>query len=143
MSYDACDCDYDAPEFCDITTVKARKPHRCYECRGSIKPGESYERTAGKWDGDFCSFKTCALCRELRRWAVISVPCFCWTYGELHENVRDMVSEVRSDAPSGFIFEWGRRMIRIERNKYAQHWPRQFLRHRPRRSAAEIALGIQ
>lgn len=139
MTYDSCSCDYDAPEFCDVTTVKARKQHKCYECRGPIKPCESYERTAGKWDGDFCTFKTCELCSELRHWARISVPCFCWIYGDLHENIRSMVEEVWSDVPRGFVFEWGRRMIKIQRRRYGEHWPRQFLRNRPRRSASEIA----
>jgi hypothetical protein len=110
--------------------VKARKQHNCYECRGAINPGESYERAAGKWDGDFCEFKTCSRCAELRQWAQISVPCFCWTYGELHENIRDMVTEVRPDVPRGFVFEWGRRMIKIERHKYGQHWPRRRARSR-------------
>jgi hypothetical protein len=137
MTYDACSCDFDPPEFSETRTVKARKPHRCYECRGPIDPGESYQKTAGKWDGDFCEFKTCALCAELRQWARISVPCFCWTYGELHENVSDMVSEVRADVPTGFVFEWGRRMIAIERHSSGRCWPRK--KPLPRRSAQQIA----
>ncbi len=119
--------------------VKARKPHKCYECRGGIPSGETYEKIAGVWDGEFSEFKTCARCSELRDWARISVPCFCWIYGDLHENVRDMVTEVRGDAPAGFAFEWGRRMIRIDRHRYGEHWPRKFKNNRPPRSAAQIS----
>lgn len=138
MTYDACSCDYDPPEFCHNEVRKARKPHKCYECRVTIEPGERYEHTRGKWEGDISTFDTCALCLELRQWAKISVPCFCWYYGDLHENIRDMVTEVRSDVPQGFVFEWGRRMIKIERRRFSQHWPRMFRRRRPRRTATEI-----
>lgn len=123
--YDACYCDYDPPEFCSISTSTARKQHRCYECYGPIEPGEKYESTSGKWDGCFTTFKTCALCAELKEWAQISVPCFCWTYGDLLENVRDLVSEARADCPPGFVMEWGRRMIAIHRKRSGYHWPRQ------------------
>lgn len=138
--YDACSCDYDPPQFHHRELRKARKPHECYECRGTIPAGETYEHVRGKWDYDVRTFKTCGLCLELRQWAVISVPCFCFAYGDLHENIRDMVSEVQSDVPAGFMFEWGR-IIKIERRRYGQHWPRQWERRRPRRSAAEIAAG--
>lgn len=143
MTYDACSCDYDMPEFCDVMTRKARKVHKCYECRGTINPGDSYERTAGKWDGEFTEFKTCELCAELRQWARISVPCFCWTYGDLHEHVRSMVEEVRSDVPAGFVFEWGRRMIKIERRRFGEYWPRKFQNNRPPRPAAQIVRDFQ
>lgn len=137
MTYSSCDCDYDAPSFFNRETRKARKPHKCGECRAVIEPGETYEHVRGKWE-EICVFKTCALCLELRRWAVISVPCFCFAYESLHENVRDMVTEVRHDVPRGFVFEWGRRLIKIERKRYGQYWPRQYQRRRPPRSAAEI-----
>ena len=135
---DYCHCDYTMPEFCNIVTRKARKAHKCFECRATINPGETYEYTSGKWDGEVDDFRTCALCAELREWARISVPCFCWGYGHLHENVRDMVEEVYRGVP-GFILEWGRRIIKIQRRLYGEHWPRRYLKHKPRRSAADIA----
>lgn len=139
MSYD-CYCDYDPPQWITIRDVKAaRKPHKCIECRAAILVGDSYEYVSGKWDYDQQDFHICKLCVELRQWATISVPCFCWGYGDLHENVREMVSEVRRDVPQGFVFEWGRRTVQIERRKFGEHWPRKFQRSRPRRSASEIA----
>lgn len=138
MTYD-CYCDGDPAEFYHAEMRKARKPHKCYECRCEIPVGETYEHVRGKWEGDVSTFKTCALCFELRQWALISVPCFCWNFGDLHENVRDMVDGVRRDTPLGFVFEWGRRIIKIQRRKYGQHWPRMHRKRKPWRSAADIA----
>lgn len=136
--YDACSCDYDPPSFCNIETRKARKAHECQECRGPIPAGETYEYVRGKWEGEILIFKTCALCLELRQWAVISVPCFCFAYEMLHENVRDLVTEARADCPPGFVFEWGRRMIKIQRRRYGVHWPRPVVRAELERRLAVV-----
>src|SRR5580692_4319221 len=107
--YSSCQCDYDAsPEFMETRVRKARKSKPCSECRCPIEIGEQYEQTAGKWEGDFLTFNTCFLCADLRRWAQISVPCFCYTFGEVIENVHRLVDEARRDMPAGWIFEWGR-----------------------------------
>lgn len=112
-----CYCDYDAPTWCSVVNVKAaRKPHKCYECRAPIFAGEPYEYTSGLWDGDLGIFHVCLRCVELREWAKISVPCFCWGYGDLHENIRDMVQEIAPKVP-GFFMEYGRRMVRIRQER--------------------------
>ena len=49
------------------TMRKARKKHRCCECRGSILPGESYRYKSGIWEGRPDSFKTCVDCEQLRK----------------------------------------------------------------------------
>lgn len=119
MSYESCYCDYDPPEWLSTRNVKAaRKPHRCDECGVPIKAGEPYEYVHGKWDGYCSTFHTCMLCAELRQWALISVPCFCWSYGNLHDDVGDMVQETAPDVP-GFFMEYGRRMIKIKRARLA------------------------
>jgi len=120
MSY--CDCDYDdcdRPAFCEQFMVKsARKQHRCVECDGPILVGESYWKTVGKWD-DLQTFRECVLCLDLRQWAEISMPCFCsYIFGELHERVRDMVTDVAPKVP-GFFMEYGRRMIAIRQRRAA------------------------
>lgn len=121
MSYD-CYCDYDAPQWISTRNVKAaRKPHVCAECNAPILAGEPYEYTSGKWDYHD-TFHICTRCVELREWARISVPCFCWAYGNLHDDVRNMVDAVRHDVP-GFMFEWGRRMVKINREKRARMPP--------------------
>lgn len=116
LAYECYCDDGDPPTWVSIRDVKhARKPHKCTECRGTIEVGEPYEYVSGLWD-DHCTFHTCKLCVELREWATISVPCFCWSYSGLHEAVRDMVQEVAPKVP-GFFMEYGRRMIRIRHHK--------------------------
>ena len=48
------------------TTPKARKQHRCCECRETIEVGASYERQTLFWDGTAGTFKTCLSCAEIR-----------------------------------------------------------------------------
>lgn len=115
MSYD-CYCDYEPPEWMTQYVVKAaRKPHKCYECGAPIFKGESYEYTAGKWDGYLDTHHICLRCVELRQWATISVPCFCWGFGNLHEDVHEMVRAVVHETPPGFFMEFGRRIVKIRR----------------------------
>jgi len=57
--------DYDSPKVYTITNPKARKEHRCCECRGVIQVGEIYERYTGIWD-EPDTFKTCPDCVALR-----------------------------------------------------------------------------
>ena len=139
MTYESCSCDGDPASFYISEDRKARKQHKCYECRAVIEPGERYEHARGCWEGTISTFKTCVLCLEIRQWARISVPCFCFNHGDLLENIRDMVTEVRRDCPAGFVMEWGRRVVKIERRRFGEHWPRMFQRRRPPRSAAEIS----
>lgn len=59
--------DYDDyPEFHDVTWPKARKAHRCGECRRDIPKGTQYERVSGKFDGVMYCEKTCGVCAEIR-----------------------------------------------------------------------------
>ena len=64
------DSDYDtAPiEFQSLKNLKARKEHRCMDCRGAILPGEQYEYHACK---RFCDNlrieKRCADCATIHR----------------------------------------------------------------------------
>jgi hypothetical protein len=127
--YSSCEC-WEAPaEFMSQSVRTARKQYRCHECCCSIEPGEKYEETFGKWDGDVARFKTCRLCLEVRNWAQISVPCFCWTFGDMLENVQTLVDEARGDMPAGWMFEWGRRMVPIRR------------RQRARKTSTKTAVG--
>lgn len=54
------------PQAYDHITRKARKDHRCCECRGLITKGETYEYHSGVWDGRPDSFKICSDCNVLR-----------------------------------------------------------------------------
>ena len=48
------------------TVRKARKHHRCVECREDIKPGDRHEYLSGIWDGEPDAFRTCLSCVEIR-----------------------------------------------------------------------------
>jgi len=110
-----CYCDYDPPSIYSQRIIKrARKQSECCECGVKININDSYEYTFGVWEGYANSFKTCLRCVELREWAKISVPCFCWYHGDMLSDVWEMVNEVRHDVP-GFFFEYGRRAIKIKR----------------------------
>lgn len=58
--------DGDEPDFYRSETRKARKPHECCECKGTIQPGQEYENVFGRWGGGFSTYKTCSLCVEIR-----------------------------------------------------------------------------
>jgi hypothetical protein len=45
---------------------KARKAHKCCECRGTIPPGEVYHYHHGVWVGEARDYKVCADCEALR-----------------------------------------------------------------------------
>lgn len=45
---------------------KARRKHRCCECRAHILPGQTYWHYFGTTDGASHSHKTCDLCEQLR-----------------------------------------------------------------------------
>jgi RNase P subunit RPR2 len=111
---DACVCDYDPPEFVSQSMRRARKPHTCEECSRVIEPGEHYEYTFGKWDGDVSRFRVCARCLEVRRFITDSIPCFCWAYGNLHEDAKETARHYASEAP-GLLFGTYRRIILANR----------------------------
>lgn len=90
MDYD-CSCDYDPPEFYHKEIRRARKPHKCEECSGTISPGEQYEHARGKWDGYVDSFKTCERCYDLRVWVKNNVPCLCIVHGNQDEENQNAV----------------------------------------------------
>ena len=54
------------PNVYSLLTPKARKRHKCGECRGFIEPGEKYQLLKGLWDGSWGDYKTCLDCVELR-----------------------------------------------------------------------------
>lgn len=59
---------YDGYNDLNVTTYpKARKEHRCYECREIIQKGETYVYFKALFDGSFSKSKTCRRCEYLRR----------------------------------------------------------------------------
>lgn len=112
-----CYCDIDEPTFYLAETRKARKLHRCCECKRLIQPGEQYERVAGKWpelDGGVITVKTCSECLKLREWAESAMDCFCCAHGELIDYVTE---DVRGQAiyNPGYKFAAYRHLVKIRR----------------------------
>ena len=78
----SCDINADTPELIEDTYPIARKPHICCECGEEIPIGAKYERTKGKWAGDWSTYKTCMPCRAIRE-----DFCDCWIYEGLQEAI--------------------------------------------------------
>lgn len=76
MSDFGCYCEVgggDPPDFFCERIVRARKEHKCCECKDTIAPGQWYEIASGKWDGDFNAYKTCSFCARMRI-ALVNLP---------------------------------------------------------------------
>lgn len=118
-SYSAfCECpgDYQS-EFVRERIVKAAaKEHKCAECGGAIKKGESYQYASGKCEGDLWQVKTCARCLDLIEYMRAHVPCYCREYeGLFNDDARlsDMVGQARQTP--GFAFGMLRRIAKCRR----------------------------
>lgn len=119
----SCHCDLEPATFYNVKIRKARKTHRCSECKGIILPKEKYEHVSALWEGDVCAFKTCGSCRDLRTWVQNNVPCLCWVHGLGDQSLVDAISEAYQRAPeevAGLRFGFARRIaLRTRRNQWA------------------------
>lgn len=93
-----CTCDLeDTCDFSTTDTMKARKPHRCYECGDAIQPGDRYVRVAGKWEGDFATFTRCLTCSAWMQalFAAQKHACGCSgvEFGGLWSSIREFTEE--------------------------------------------------
>lgn len=66
--------------------VKARKPHRCYECHDTIPAGEQYERVSGIWEGKWETYHFCLPCREIAHEFSEGAIQFGVMWEDFHEN---------------------------------------------------------
>ncbi|RQM44552.1 hypothetical protein EHZ19_28295 [Paraburkholderia bannensis] len=128
----SCYCDYDYSEFPTLyaeSTVKARREHRCCECLGVIKTGESYQRRSGKWEGQFRSFKTCQRCVDFEANIKAHIPCFrVCSIGDLIEDAVECLRDYREEA-STLLFGAYRRDILRRRNATAIRAARRLTPH--------------
>lgn len=110
-----CYCDFEpSPDFYRQARQKAAKTHRCSECTRAITPGEQYEVTVGKWEGEVCTFKTCIRCLALRDWVTAHVPCVCWLHENMIEDCVAAADDYAYEAP-GLMFGTLRRVVAIRR----------------------------
>jgi hypothetical protein len=80
--------DGESAEFCNTEIRTARKAHKCVECNEVIQPGQKYENCAGKWEGDFDTFKTCMICVHIRQGLTCDGT---WTFSQMWEEIEDYV----------------------------------------------------
>ena len=68
--------------------VKARKPHKCFECDREVPVGQEYERIKMLQEGGWDVYDVCLLCREIHiRFACGNGRCV----GNLWEDMREVV----------------------------------------------------
>ena len=72
------------------TWPKARKEHKCCECRVTINVGEIYQRIEQLYDGDWSTYKTCEKCADLRE-SLGDV--ICVYYGELKWQYKEYLDD--------------------------------------------------
>ena len=90
-----CDCDYELPEVYRQSDVRARKWHRCSECRGWIAPGETYRKFFGVWDGDARNYATCSDCQQFAAWAEEqNGDNICYAFGNMIHDIGDCLDEM-------------------------------------------------
>jgi hypothetical protein len=109
------------PKAYSSSTPKARKEHRCCECRGMISTGERYHFFSGVWDTCH-TYKTCTECEQLRSDVSTTIrdledyPAF----GQLYE----CVFEGREN------LDWVKRYMDTRRKRNAPESPRGWMEKR-------------
>lgn len=66
---------------------KARKEHKCAECRRVIRVGETYRSDRYLFESEFNIHKVCAHCMVVRWW--LSDECGGWLYNGLEEDLQE------------------------------------------------------
>jgi hypothetical protein len=81
----------DGPEFFTDSTQKARKAHKCLECRRVIEVGETYRRYFGVYEGSGFSGKICQHCEVPAAW--LSENCGGYMFEAILEDFTEHVNE--------------------------------------------------
>ena len=88
----------DSPDFFNSNIVKAKKTHKCTECKREIPKGEEYEKVSGKWGGGIDVFKTCKDCLSLRNEFFTS-----YYFGRIWEIFSEHVDGVGASIPEACL----------------------------------------
>ena len=92
----ACGCD-EYNTFQSVTTPRARKAHKCCECRQEIKPGDVYVRRFWVYDGYSGTDKICERCDDLM--AAFADVGYCWYTGEFLSSYAEWLDEEGKQRP--------------------------------------------
>lgn len=69
---------------------KARKEHTCKCCNTNIQIGEPYEIHAGKYEGNFFTFKICPICSKI-------LDYWCYELGHQEFDLSEIIGELWDD----------------------------------------------
>lgn len=94
------DCDEKAEKFTSCMP-KARKPHRCCECRREIAIGETYSLENGNWEGSWQKFRTCVDCLSIRN----AFFCGGYEYETVLEHVEEYINSANGEVSSDWIMQ--------------------------------------
>lgn len=93
--------DGEAAEFCREVERKARKSHKCGECRRVINPGENYTYYVGKWDGEIGTHKMCSDCRSV----VAEFFRNSFVFETIWEELSEHINSCEGDIPENCMLE--------------------------------------
>lgn len=100
-----CGCIYisnlEYPTFYREIIRKAKKPHKCIECRKTISPGETYYYTTGKWDGNIEVYKTCFDCQSVKN----AFFCESYFFGTIWDDVQEHIDEMEGNISSDCLLK--------------------------------------
>jgi hypothetical protein len=105
VDYD-CSCDGETPEWSRQSRVKrTRQVCTCSECGAVLPAGSSVTRTDMKFEGTISKHIICIACEAFFDYAVSHIPCLCWSYGRMFDDVLEAayewaVAEPESGAPA-------------------------------------------
>ena len=77
-------------------TRRARKQHKCDECRRLIEPGETYRCTSGLSEGHWTINRVCAHCTVATNW--LQAECGGYLDGGVQEDIEEHAAEYRQAA---------------------------------------------
>ena len=66
--------DSERPEYFEQKIVRTRIVRFCCECHELIVIGAKYQKSKGKWEGDWYEFHTCLVCAQIRTDLASCVP---------------------------------------------------------------------
>ena len=76
---------------------RARKPHRCQECRRAIAIGDSCHYQSALFEGDISDGYTCVHCHVAGEW--LSTNCGGYLVGSMCEDIAEHVQEYAAAKP--------------------------------------------
>lgn len=97
----------DGPDFFSDRRLKARKMHRCDECKRAIMAGETYNNYFSVHEGASYTHKMCAHCEIGAAWLVKN--CGGYVFGEIRDDLYEHAEEYPGIAPQILVLTNGMR----------------------------------